>query len=132
MASAWRTLRLPDGVASSLLGKLRFLGNGLHGRVGIPPLHALAANQHLDHGTLCSAFDWLEDNIDHAGPRQWPHSSCAASVVHILCDASEPSQAQPKIGAVLAVAGQPCRVFETVVPQRVIDSLPPSCKHIFR
>jgi hypothetical protein len=70
---------LHDSMASSLMGKIRCLGEGLHGRVGIPALQALAAFQHGGSNalfrTLCSSFDWLEDIMEHAGPRIWPYSA---------------------------------------------------------
>ena len=126
---------LHESMASSLMGKIRCLGDGLRGRVGIPALQALGSSQRRNapshFKTLCSSFNWLEDIIEHAGPRTWPYSSEPVHSVHVLGDASEPADDPPRIGAVLAFVGQPLRVFEVVVPRIIIVSLPDQGKHIF-
>ena len=127
--------KLSYGDASSLFSKLRCLGNELHGRVGLPALQAISAHQrrgeHALTHTFLSSLVWLEDLLEHAGPRIWPYTSGAPPALHILGDASEPDCAVPKLGAVLVVEGQRKYVFETCVPQRIIDALPRRQKRIF-
>ena len=67
---------------------------------------------------------------DKADPRLRPYSSSPLATLHILGDASEPSDGSPKIGAVLLAAGE-CRAFEVCVPQRLIDALPRCAKRIY-
>lgn len=129
---------LPSGDASSVFGKLRFLGSELHGRCGLPALQPFAARQsessHDWTDVLDSASSWLLQLLEAVGPREWAWQSSVPPAIHIFGDASEPcSQAagRPRLGAVMwnAASGE-THTFELDIPASICVLFPGS-RHIY-
>ena len=131
------TGRLHPGDASSVFGKLRFVGSELHGRCGIPALQPISARQSERRSDLTpalrSALKWLRELLAVVGPREWPWCERAPPAIHIFGDASEPGPHQCYEPTLVAVLRLPCgslRGFAARVPRAFIRALPPQAKHI--
>ena len=102
--------QLSPAQASSLAGKLAFLGGTLFGRVGFAGLAPLYRRQSSSGWSLSKDIEdglrWLLQLLDMVGPREWhgaTSSLCGDRPIVIIGDASEPSDGSqsPRCAAIL-------------------------------
>ena len=129
--------RLLPGLASTAVGKLRFLAGSLYGRVAISPLAVFYERQHQSCDDYTPAIEasvlLLLDLLEHVGPRDWTWGVLEPTVFNLFGDASEPGvPSAPRIcaGVLQDRSGKPLRFFAVQVPPKILTALEPRCKQI--